>query len=187
MAALYLEDQSVDQEANNPRQENHEGIHDTLDKRQGDHIAVGGMADFVGQNGFDLASFHTAEKTCAYRDERRVLLPSRGEGVRRRMIENPNFRHGDAGPVGLRFHGRHDPALRFVPGLVDDRDAHRRFRHGLREKQRDEGAGEADHGGIDEKRRQVEIDTVRLQQSFKAQQAKGQADQGNDRQIGAEE
>ena len=56
-------------------------------------IAVGGMADFVGQNGFDLASFHTAEKTRAYRDERRVLVPSRGEGVRLRCIDDVDLGH----------------------------------------------------------------------------------------------
>ena len=61
-AALVLEHDAVDDAADDPRQEEHEGVHDALDQRERDHVAVGDVADFVTQHGLDFIAAHVAQQ-----------------------------------------------------------------------------------------------------------------------------
>jgi hypothetical protein len=114
------------------------------------------MADFVAQNGFHFVAAHVVEQAGGYRDQRVVLVRARGEGVRIRRIEDADFRHADAGRLGLRAHRVHEPLLGLGARLGDDLNAHGHLGRPLRNEQRDECAAEAEHGREDEQGAEVE-------------------------------
>ena len=52
----------VDDAADDAREEEHEGVHDALDQRERDHVAVGDVADFVAEHRFDFVAAHVAQQ-----------------------------------------------------------------------------------------------------------------------------
>ena len=52
LACFVLENNLVDEVADDSREKHHEGVHHALYQRQCHHVAVGYMADFVGQHRF---------------------------------------------------------------------------------------------------------------------------------------
>src|SRR6266571_767824 len=69
-AALGAEYGLVHDEANDARQEIHEGIEYALDEGQRDHVAVGDVADLVAEHRFDLLPAHRFEQAGRDRDQR---------------------------------------------------------------------------------------------------------------------
>ncbi len=56
VAALVAEHDLVDDVADQARGDEHEGVHHALDQCQGDHVAIGDVADLVAEHGLDLAA-----------------------------------------------------------------------------------------------------------------------------------
>ena len=83
MASLGLEHHTVDGVTNNPGEKHDEGVHDTLNQGEGDHIPVGDVSDFMGQHGAHLALVETAQQACAHRHQRFITVPAGGKRVSR--------------------------------------------------------------------------------------------------------
>lgn len=49
-AAVIFEDNPIHKVTDDAREENHEGVDHTLYQGQGDHVAVGDVADFMGEH-----------------------------------------------------------------------------------------------------------------------------------------
>nr|GFC99977.1 hypothetical protein [Tanacetum cinerariifolium] len=81
LAFFVLENDFVDEVADDPGEEHHKGVHHALHQRQRDHVTVGDVADFVGQHGFHFIRGKAFQQALADRDQRVVLVPARGEGV----------------------------------------------------------------------------------------------------------
>jgi hypothetical protein len=91
----------VDDAADDPRQDDDEGVQHALDQRQRHHVAVGDVADLVADHGLDLVLVHVLQQAGADRHQGVVAVPAGGEGVRRRRVEDADLRHADAALLGL--------------------------------------------------------------------------------------
>jgi hypothetical protein len=72
LAFFVLEDHLVDEVADDAGEEHHEGVHHALHQRQGDHVAVGHVADFVGQYRTHFIGREALEQALGHRDQRVV-------------------------------------------------------------------------------------------------------------------
>ncbi len=181
-AVLVLQDGLVDEVAEDPREEHHEGVHHALDQCQGDHVAVGDVTDLVGEDGFHLIGRETFEQALADRDQRVVLVPAGGEGVGLVGGEDADLRHLDAGFAGQLFDGLQQPL--FVTGarLADDFGTGAHLRHPLGDEQRDQRTGETEHGAEDQ-----QAAVILAGEAVHPEQFQGDAGNHQDCQVGGQE
>ncbi len=137
-AFFVLEDHLVDEVADDPCEEHHEGVHHALYQRQGDHVAVGYVTDLVGQYRLHFVVGKAFQHTLAHRNERVVLVPAGGKGVGFIGREDPDLRHLDSGLAGQLLNGLQQPL--FMPGawLGDDLGAGAHLCHPLGDEQREQ-------------------------------------------------
>ncbi len=109
-AALGAEHGLVHDEADDARQEKHEGIEHALDEGEGHHVAVGDVSDLMAEHRFDLLPAHRFEQTGRDCDQRRILERARRESVRRAFVHS-DLRHADIRLVGETPHRVHEPLL----------------------------------------------------------------------------
>jgi hypothetical protein len=128
-----------------------------------------------------------AEQAGADGHERRVTPRAGGERVGLRRIEDADFRHADAGELGLLANGVDQPALGGVRRLGDDLHAHHSLGRPLGHCERDEGAGEAHHRGKHQQRAEVQVHALRVEDALEPDQAEDDPQQHDDGQVGGEE
>ncbi|MCY1300232.1 hypothetical protein D9M70_497930 [compost metagenome] len=104
------------------------------------------MADLVGQHGFHFIGGEALQQALAHGHQCIVAVPAGGEGVGLVGGEDADFRHLDAGFAGQLLDGLQQPLLVAGAGLGDDLGTGAHLRHPLGDEQRNQGAGEAEHG-----------------------------------------
>ena len=82
--AAVAGDHADDHAREDPRDEDHERVDDTLHERQRDHVAVGDVGNFVGEHRLDLVGLHLLQQPDADRDQRVVAFCAGRERVRNR-------------------------------------------------------------------------------------------------------
>ena len=164
-----LENHPVDRVANDARQEDNEGVHHSLDKPHGHHVAVGYVSHFVAQNRFDFLRLHGLQQPRTDGYQRAVTTHTRGKSIRFRRIENAHFRHADAGIFSLPANRFHQPLFGAVGRGVYDLDAHGALGHELGHGQGNERTAETNHGRQDQQRLQVQVDAVLRQDALQAE------------------
>src|SRR5690606_17820367 len=97
VAALGAKHDAIDDEADDSRQEHHERVHDALQQRERDHVAIRHVAHLVAEDGLDLFRAELPEQARADRDERLVAVHSGGESIDVRRIVDCDLRALDAG------------------------------------------------------------------------------------------
>ncbi|MNC46685.1 hypothetical protein D3C75_957120 [compost metagenome] len=104
------------------------------------------MADLVGQHRLDLIRREALEQALADGDQCVVLVPAGGEGVGLVGGEDADLGHLDPGVARQLLDGLQQPL--FVAGarLADDFGAGAHLRHPLGDEQRNQRAGETEHG-----------------------------------------
>ncbi len=85
---------------------------------------------------------------------------------------------------GLTAHSLDQPPLNGVARLLDDVHAHRPLRHPLGEREGDERAAEAEHGGEDQQSPQVEAGAALVEDAVDPEQAQGDAQDHQDGDVG---
>ena len=128
-ALVVLEHHRVDKVADDSGKEHDKGVHHALHQRQGDHVAVGNVADFVGQYRFYFVGRKTLQQALADCDQCIVFIPARGKGVSLVCRENPHFRHLDPGFAGQLFNGLHQPLFMTSTRLCNHLGAGAHLRH----------------------------------------------------------
>ena len=137
----------VDQHADDPGKEDHEGVQDSLEQGHGDHVAVGDVGHLVGEDSLYLALAHALEQSGTDGDQGVSARGPGGEGVGLGALVDPDLGHGNAGALRLGAHGLHQPLFRGGPGLTDQLDRVALDGHPLGDRQGDQASGEPDHGG----------------------------------------
>jgi hypothetical protein len=69
VTSLGLEHHAVHKVPDDPRKENHEGVHHSLNQRQRHHVAIGHVADFMGQHSLSFLAGHGLQQAGAYGDQ----------------------------------------------------------------------------------------------------------------------
>ena len=125
---LILENHPVDKPANDPRNEDHESVDDTLDQRQRDHVAIGHMGHLVAKHGLRFISCHALQQSGRDGDERMVTVHAGGKGIDLVRLVDGDFRHADARRAGLASHRINQPGFGGCRGVVDHVRADRHLR-----------------------------------------------------------
>ena len=79
MPSLCLEHCSINNVTNNPRQEEYEGIHNTLNKCKGHHVAIVDVGEFMAEDAIDFFRAHVVEQ--ARRDRHQGAVFGRAGGT----------------------------------------------------------------------------------------------------------
>jgi len=187
VAPLGLEHHPVHEMSHDAGEEHDEGVDDTLDQGKGDHVPVGHVADLVAQDGLHFAAGHRAQQPRADGNQGAVSAHARGEGVRVGRIVDCHVGHADPRGRRLALHGVHQPGLDLV-GRLRDHAGPRHAQGGpLRQGQGHEGPPEAEDGGEDQQVRHLEGDALLVEDAFDPEQAKHDAQDQNDGQVGDDE
>ena len=173
---------TVDRIAGDLGNHDHKGVHHALDQGQGHHVAVGHVADFVGQHRFYFITAHMLKQTGAHRHQRVVAAGAGGEGIGLGRLEDRHLGHGNARPLGLGAHGLHQPGFNLVAGLFNHIGAGGLFRHPLRDRQGDERAAHPEDGGKHEQGPHIE--PLLGKEAIHAQHTHGDAQHHHDGQVG---
>ena len=135
VTALGLEYHPVHGVADDACQEHDEGVYHALDHGQGDHVAVGHMADFMGQHRAHFLRAKALQQAGAHRYQRGVAIPAGGEGIGSLGGKYAHFGHAYARLPGQFLHGGEQPLLIAVAGLFDDVGAGAALGHPLGQEQ----------------------------------------------------
>ncbi len=184
LAFFVLEDHLVDEVADDAGEEHHEGVHHTLHQRQGDHVTVGHVADLVGQHGAHFIGREALQQALGHGYQRVVAVPAGGEGVGLVGREDTHFGHLDAGLARQLFDRLQQPLLVAGARLADDLGAGGHLRHPLGDEQRNQGAGEAEHGAEHQQAAEVEVNPVGGHEPVETEQAQGNACNQHHREVG---
>jgi hypothetical protein len=184
VTVLGLEHDLVNEVADDARQEHDEGVHHALYQRQRHHVAIRGVRHFVADDRFGFGTGHLLQQAARHRDERTVLAHARGERVHVGRIVDADLGHLDAGLGRVFSHRLVQPELGRVGRRFDDPHAHRALGGPLGDRQRNERAAEAHHGGEYQQRAQVEAVLVQIR--LHAEQTHGEGQHQHDGQIGAQ-
>jgi len=131
----------------NAGDKDNEGVHHPLNQSHGDHIAIGDVADFMGDDRFRFITAHVLQQPGTDSDQRGVATRTGSEGVDVRGVIDSHLRHGNARLLRLLRNGVHQPAFRFVARLLDHFPTHRLQRHPFRHHQRNDRTTEAEQQG----------------------------------------
>ncbi len=108
-----------DKPGNHAGQEIDKGVHQPLQQGGGDHIAIGYVAHFMRQYGFQFAVGHGHGQSGRDCNHRFVAGWACGEGIGCIIPVYPHFRHFDAGLL-CQFPNRVVDQLLFLRGRVDN-------------------------------------------------------------------
>lgn len=187
VSALGLEHHPVDQMTDDPRQEDHEGVDNALDEGQGHHVAVGHVTHLVGEHRLHLFAAHAVEQSRADRHQGVVARGPGGEGVHVRGIVDGHLRHTDAGLFRLTADRCHQPLLGRSARGLDDLGTDHAFGGPLRHRQGDQRTAETQHRGEDQQGVQVQVRALFVEDALHAEEAQGDAQHHDDRQVGGQE
>ena len=187
-AALAVAAQeAVDHVAHHPGGEDDEGVDHALDQAEGDHVAIGHVADLVGQHGAGFLGTEALQQSLGYRHQSSVLVPAGGEGVGLLGGKDTHFRHLDTRFPGQLIDGGQQPALGFVAGLLDHLHLGGPFRHRLGNEQGNERAGEAKDSTENQQIGQIQPGATLCQVGIHPQQAQSNAGDHDHRQVSEQE
>ena len=168
------------------RQEDDERVDHALDQGERHHVAVGDVAHFVRQHRLGLVAAHGGEQPAAHRHQCLVAAHAGGKGVHLGRVVHRHLRHADAGSARLAPYRFQQPALGLVRRLLDDPCAGKAFGGPLGQRQRQEGAAHAEHGGEHQQRREVKPHPLLVENALDAEQPQGDAQDRDNGQIGGQ-
>ncbi|MOA39523.1 hypothetical protein D3C78_1613120 [compost metagenome] len=90
-----------------------------MDQRHGHHVAIGNVADFVGDHRFRLITAHVLQQAGTDRHQRCIAACAGRKGVDVRCLVDGHLRHGDTRLLRLAAHRVQQPALGFVTRLFN--------------------------------------------------------------------
>ncbi|MNO99236.1 hypothetical protein D3C76_910020 [compost metagenome] len=140
------------------------------------------MADLVGQHGFHFFRREALQQALADRYQCVVLVPAGGEGVGFVGGEDADLGHLDPGFAGELFDGLQQPLFMTGARLADDFGAGAHLRHPLGDEQRDQRAGEAEHGAEDQ-----QAAVILAGEAVHSEQFEGDAGDHQNCQVGGQE
>ena len=181
IAAAAASQEAVNGIANHAREENHEGVHDALDQRHGDHVAIGHMGNLVAQHGLDLFLGHALQQAGGYCHQRGVLERPRGKGIGR-ALENADLGHADLRLVGELAHGLDNPRLVAILAAVNQAHAGAPLGDRFADQQRNDRAAKADDQRKAEQH--AEVQAVGREKAIHAKQAGNNAQHRHNSDIG---
>ena len=155
-AFFVLEHHAIDEVADDAGEEHHEGVHYALDEGEGDHVAVGDVADLVAQDGLHFVTAHALQQASRYGHQGGVLVPAGRKGVGLVAREDAHFRHLDAGLGGQLLNGGDQPALFFRAGVLDDLGTRAALGHPFGDEQREQRTDHAEDKADDEQVAQLQ-------------------------------
>ena len=143
---LVAENAAVHEVTDNTRQENNEGVGDTLNQCHGHHVTVSNVSDLMCQDSLHFFFVHAGKKTCGNSHHGRILCCAGCESIGFAFIDT-DFRHRDTGFLRVMVNGVNEPSLEFGARMIDVNHlhAHRRFGNRLAHEQRDDGTAETDN------------------------------------------
>lgn len=150
-------------------------------KRQGDHVAIGHVADFMRQHRAHFIRGETFEQALADGYQCVVAIPSGGEGVGLVGREDTDLGHLDAGFARQLLDGLQQPLLMAGARLADDLRACAHLRHPLGDEQRNQRSRKAEHRTKDQ---QAAI--VLAGVAIDPEQLQGDAGDDQDRKVGGQ-
>ena len=173
--------EAVHRVTHHPADEDHKGVHDTLNQGHGHHVAVGDVGDLVADNRLNLFAGHAAQQAGRHGNQGAVL---KGAGSKRvgLALKNAHLGHADAGLVGELAHGVHNPGLIGVLRLLNDFHAGGPLGQGLADQQRNNGAAKSHDQG--EAQQHAQIQAVGGQELVHPQQAGNNAQHHHHQQVG---
>ena len=132
------------------REVQHEGVHDALDQRHGDHVAVGDVRDLVAEDRLHLLLAHAPKQAGRDRDQAALPGGARGEGVHLGRVVEADLRHRQVGLLRELADLVVEPVEVGVAGVaVDELDAERPLgdlaRHQERHDRRAHAPDQAEH------------------------------------------
>ena len=181
---VILAQGAVDEVTHHAAEEHHEGVQHALNQRQGHHVAVGNVRNFMAQHRFDLFARHALQQASGHRHQGRVPKSARGKGIGLAFV-NGHLGHGDAGLFRQAAHRVHNPGLVLVLRRGDDLRARAPLGHGLAHQQRDDGAAKAHDEREAQQGRQIQA--IGREKTIHAQQAGHHAQHHHDSQVGQNE
>ena len=143
--AFVFQHRTVNKVTDDAGEEHHKGVYHALNQGQGNHIAVGNVADFMAQHGLNLIFIHALQQAGRHRDQRIVAVPAGGKSVGRCRAENTHFRHTNTGFIRQFFYRAQQPLFAGIMRAVDDLHVHGFLRHPLGQEQRHQRAGHTEH------------------------------------------
>ena len=130
-----------------------ERVHDALDQRHRDHVAVGDVRDLVRQDALDLLAAHALQQAGRDGHQAPALRGTGGEGVHLGRLVVADLGHRQVGLLRELPDLVVEPVEVGVAGApVHEADAHRPLGHLARQQQRHERGAEAPHRADDEER-----------------------------------
>ena len=131
-------------------EEDNKRVYHALNQRERYHVTVADVCHFVRQHGFHFVARHAVEQACGHSNQRAVAGCACGEGVGFGRLVDGDFGRFQVPLLGLVLHGLQQPCFHFAARRGDDLRAHGVLRHGFGQQQGNDGAGEADYGGVGE-------------------------------------
>ena len=186
MTTLDLEDDAIDHVADNPRQENDEGIDHALDQRQRNHVAIGDVANLVPEHRLGLVLGHRLQQAGTDGHQGVIARHAGGKCIHVGRVVNRDLRHTDAGSVRLPAHGGKQPALGRVARRFDHLRTGKPLGGPFRDCQRNKRSAETEYRREQQQAVDIEADTLLVQESFEPQQAQRDAQYQHDGQVGCE-
>jgi hypothetical protein len=139
------------------RGEHHERVHDALDERHRDHVAVLDVRDFVREHAFDFITAHAAQQARRDGHEAARLARAGREGVDLGRVVEAHFRHRQLGLTGEALDRAVEPVEFLVArAAVHELHVHGALGHPARHLQRDERAHRTPEQAEDRERRVIE-------------------------------
>ncbi len=104
MPTLSLEYRAINNMADGARQKDNERINQPLNQRQGYHVTIGDMRDFVREHRLHFVLSHGLQEPRADCYQRVISPHSGSEGVHVQRIVGGDLRRANTRPSRLAFH-----------------------------------------------------------------------------------